>query len=183
MNRDCWWGWMTCESESRRSLRHGAGPPSRSMLAIGLLHWILAWIATFVQQVEVLDEIGGSAGIWRLCEEWMNQDFVDGESVGWVPLEQIFKQVDAAVREGVEAISYFVVFRPAHLLQVVTVFKLKEIAPVFLTLGFADQVTDLQILVNLVAPWQHRSALVEKLGKDATDGPDVARLSILSAPK
>ena len=90
----------------------------------------------------------------------MKKYFVNSEAMGRVPLEKIFKKVNAAVRERVEAVCELVMFLSAHLQQVVAVFKLEEVTPVFSILRLADKFTNLQILVNLVSPWQHRYSFV-----------------------
>ena len=90
----------------------------------------------------------------------MKKYFVNSEAMGRVPQEKIFKKVNAAVRERVEAVCELVMFLSAHLQQVVAVFKLEEVTPVFSILRLADKFTNLQILVNLVSPWQHRYSFV-----------------------
>lgn len=113
----------------------------------------------------------------------MKKYFVNSEAMGRVPLEKIFKKVNAAVRERVEAVCELVMFLSAHLQQVVAVFKLEEVTPVFSILRLADKFTNLQILVNLVSPWQHRYSFVEELCKNTSDGPYVARFSVLATSK
>ena len=98
----------------------------------------------------------------------MKKYFVNSEAMGRVPLEKIFKKVNAAVRERVEAVCELVMFLSAHLQQVVAVFKLEEVTPVFSISFFRSFkkcitltiFTNLQILVNLVSPWQHRYSFV-----------------------
>ena len=76
---------------------------------------------TLIQQAKVLYEVSRCAWVGSFREERMEQYLVDCKSIGWVPLQQIFEQVDAAVREARESFLNLVVLLPTHLEQVVTI--------------------------------------------------------------
>ena len=73
----------------------------------------------------------------------MQKYLVYCEAMGGVPLKKIFKKVDTAIRERAEPICNFVMFLSAHLQQVIAVFKLKKITPIFPILRLANKFTNL----------------------------------------
>lgn len=128
-------------------------------------------------------EVSWCARIWRLCEEGVQEDLIHSEPMRRVPLEKVLEQIVAAAGEPSESFSHIVVLLSTHLQQVVTVFKLEEIAPVVAVLWLTDEIADLQILINLVLAWKYGSAFVEQFCKDASYCPDITRLAVLTAPE